>query len=186
MTKAVSDAVNKEYAKLLAMRGEMTRDEVLSRRRACGRRMSACAAFLRNPEEIARAMADCRAELAAFPQDYRIQDAHFLYEAYINRDILITQLVYLGAIRDYIADGGKSRGSYLVTDGDAGAALSAAPELDHRHADFVQNTQLSEDGTVTSFFEPVRPLPESEQWFETVWNRYREENQRKTEENEQL
>ena len=179
VTKALSNAVSKEYAGLLAMRGDMTRDEMLSRRRAYGRRMSACAAFLRNPRKIEHAMAECRAELTSFPQDYRIQDAHFLYEAYINRDILITQLVYLGAIRDYIADGGKSRGSYLVTDGDASSALSMAPELDVRHADFVQNTQLSEDGTVTSFFEPVRPFPESEQWFETVWNRYREENKRK-------
>lgn len=179
MTEAFSDAVNRELAVLLSMQGEMTRDEVLARRQGYGRRMSDCAAFLRNPEKIKRAMADCRSELAAFPKEYRICDAHFLYEAYINRDILVTQLVYLGALRDYIADGGKSRGSYLITDGDASAALSGTPALDVEHMDFVQNTLLSGDGTVTSYFEPVRPLPESEQWFETVWNRYREKESEK-------
>lgn len=186
MTAVISEAVNGAFAGLLSMRGDMTRDEMLSRRMSYGRRMSDCAAFLRNPGKIESAMAACQEELAAFSRDYRICDARFLYEAFINRDILITQLVYLGAIRDYIADGGKSRGSYLITDGDASAALSGEPEIDVRHTDFVQNTQLFKDRTVTSFFEPVRPLPESEQWFETVWNRYRKENRHEREEKNQI
>ena len=104
-----------------------------------------------------------------------MRDASCMTDAMINRDILQTQLVYFGAILDYIADGGKSRGSYLlVRDGD-GDLLSAVPEIDTEHAAFVQNTALGRDLTIKSFFESVRPLPESDQWFENVWNRFRKE-----------
>ena len=39
------------------------------------------------------------------------------------------------------------------------------------------NVDEEEDLSVHSFLEPVRPLPESDQWFENVWNRFRKENQ---------
>ena len=84
-----------------------------------------------------------------------------------------TQLVYFGAILDYIAHGGKSRGSYLLLQDGNADLLSGTPEIDTAHAVFVQNTALGRDLSVTSFFEPVRPLPESDQWFENVWNRFR-------------
>jgi len=119
-------------------------------------------------------MRECREELVRFEKDYCLQDDACVTEAMINRDILQTQLVYFGAILDYIADGGKSRGSYLLLRDDRTDLLSAAPELDTAHAAFVQNTALGSDLSVTSFFEPVRPLPESDQWFENVWNRFRE------------
>jgi hypothetical protein len=96
-------------------------------------------------------------------------------EATINRDILQTQLVYFGAILDYIAHGGKSRGSYLLLQDRNADLLSVTPEIDTAHAAFVQNTMLGDDLSVTSFFEPVRPLPDSDQWFENVWNRFRKE-----------
>ena len=98
-------------------------------------------------------------------------------DALINRDILQTQLTYFGAILDYIKDGGKSRGSYLLLQDGAEDLLSAVPEIDTAHAAFVQNTALGRDLSVTSFFEKVRPFPESDQWFENVWNRFRKENQ---------
>ena len=164
--------IEKEMETLLSMRGEMTRDEVFARRRSYGERMSDCAAFLRNPEKIETALQACRRELASFEKNYKLCDTAFLTDALINRDILITQLVYLGALRDYIADGGKSRGSYLIFDGTVESALSAPPEIDIFHENFVQNTILS-GFEVSSVFEPVRSLPESDQWFERVWNRFR-------------
>jgi len=173
--EAVLSAVCDEIEFLRGMTGgDLTRDEILARRERMGRRMSECAAFLRNEEKLRAAMRECREELVRFEKDYCLQDDACVTEAMINRDILQTQLVYFGAILDYIADGGKSRGSYLLLRDDRTDLLSAAPELDTAHAAFVQNTALGSDLSVTSFFEPVRPLPESDQWFENVWNRFRE------------
>ena len=175
-SEAVLSDISEEIKILCGMTGgDLSREEILSKREIMGKRMSACAAFLRNEEKLREAMTQCREELLHFVEDYRLQDTSDVTEALINRDVLQTQLVYFGAILDYIADGGKSRGSYLlVRDGD-GDLLSAVPEIDTAHAAFVQNTALGRDLSVTSFFEPVRPLPESDQWFENVWNRFRKE-----------
>ena len=118
-------------------------------------------------------MAECKEELLHFAEDYRLEETEWMYEALINRDILQTQLTYFGAILDYAAHGGKSRGSYLLTEEAGENLLSVTPEFDTEHAAFVQNTVLDQDFAVTSFFEPCRPLPASEQWFEKVWNQYR-------------
>jgi succinate dehydrogenase/fumarate reductase flavoprotein subunit len=175
-SEAVLSDISEEIKTLCGMTGGNTsRDDILSRRAAMGKRMSECAAFLRNEEKLRASMTACREELSRFADDYRLQDASCMTEAMINRDILQTQLVYFGAILDYIAHGGKSRGSYLLLQDSNADLLSVTPEIDTAHAAFVQNTMLGDDLSVTSFFEPVRPLPDSDQWFENVWNRFRKE-----------
>ena len=176
LSDAVAQEIVKETELLLSMKGAVSRDEILEKRYLLGRRMSDSAAFLRNAEKIEEAIKATRHDLLHFAEDHALAESEWLYDALINRDILLAQLVYLSAIRDYIADGGKSRGSYLLLRGDEEDLLKVQAEIDTVHADFVQNTVLSEDLTVTSTFEPVRPLPESEQWFETVWNKFRERN----------
>ena len=115
----------------------------------------------------------CKAELQQFCDDYAVDSTQALRDAMINYDILITQLVYFGAIMDYVRDGGKSRGSYFIMKEMDADLLAQTPEIDTEHAAFVQNTVLDKEFAVTSFFEPCRPLPASEQWFEKVWNQYR-------------
>ncbi|MBQ9747944.1 MAG: FAD-binding protein [Clostridia bacterium] len=176
LSDAVTEALTREIGTYTSMRGTVTRDEILARRMAMGRRMSDCAAFLRDPMQIAEAIDACRGELLRFEREYALLEPEWLADALINRDILQTQLVYLSAIRDYILDGGKSRGSYLIVNGGADDFLAQEVSIDTAHAETVQNTRLNPDLTVCSFFEPVRPLPESEQWFETVWNRFRREH----------
>ena len=172
----LTDAVRGELEKALAeasasLGGTVTRNELFARRTAASTRMSACAALLREPDAVAAAMDACGEELHSFTSENRLADAADYAELRINLDILLTQRTVLGAILDYLSDGGESRGSFLVTHGATQDVLALTPMLDTRHAAFVQNTVLHEDFSVTSFFEPVRPLPQSEQWFETVWNR---------------
>ncbi len=173
LSDAVTEKVTEEVRFLLSMQGTVSRDEVLAKRAKMAKRMSETGAFLRDPAKIEAAILDVRAELSSFARDYAVEDREALRDAMINRDILISQLVYLSAIRDYIMDGGKSRGSYLIMNGTEADLLQVKAEIDTAHAAFVQNTLLHEDMTVTSVFEPCRPLPESEQWFETVWNKFR-------------
>lgn len=175
ISDAISEAVTKTALSFAKMKGDMDRDEIFARRSVMARRMSDAAAFLRDSAKIEKAIGECREEILSFEHTYALSDPAYLWDAMINRDILLTQLTYLGAIRDYIADDGKSRGSYLLIDGEQADLLGITPELDTAHTAFVQNTVLSANMTVSSFFEPVRPLPASEQWFETVWNRFREE-----------
>ena len=40
---------------------------------------------------------------------------------------------------------------------------------DGSHNDKIQEAAL-ENGQVRTWFRPVRPIPDSEQWFETVYN----------------
>lgn len=180
LSDAALSAIKSTLQALSAMKGNVSRDEVLKRRLALGEIMSSCAAFLRKPDEISAAIASCRDALATFCTDYATEDPDALYDAMINRDILLTQLMFLSAIRDYVADGGKSRGSYLILSDTKQDLLHALPDIDTEHAKMVQNTILEEYFSARSFFEAVRPLPESEQWFETVWNRFRSNRSNQT------
>lgn len=148
----------------------LDRDAILALRRTYAERMTACGAFMRDRDKIADAIDATKRELAIF-DGYAARDAYLCAELAINRDILVTQLAYLTAIAAYIDDGGKSRGSYLVTRGEPD--LSAPTPIDRGHFDKVGEIRLSGGEFVTAF-RPVRPIPERENWFERVYNAYRE------------
>ena len=148
----------------------LDRDAILALRRTCAERMTACGAFMRDRDKIADAIDLTKEELANF-DSYAARDAYLCAELAINRDILVTQLAYLTAIAAYIDDGGKSRGSYLVTHGEPD--LDAPTPIDREHFDKVGEIRLSGGEFVTAF-RPVRPIPERENWFERVYNAYRE------------
>ncbi|MBQ0010065.1 MAG: oxidoreductase, partial [Ruminococcus sp.] len=148
----------------------ITRDEILARRAAVGSRMSRFASFIRSYNNVKNALAEARSELLSWEKDYIGTPAELLTDALINRDILITQTVYLSAILSYMDDGGKSRGSYLITE-DGAVSLTEEAEIDTVHAGQVQTAMLNADGTVSCIFSPVRPIPERELWFEIIYNR---------------
>ena len=96
-------------------------------------------------------------------------------------DMVTAQKVYLSAIRDYRAKGGRSRGSalYPAPDGVLPAGLPetfrfAAPDGGLR--DVTQEVRLLPDGTVACSWRPVRPLPEPDYFFENAWRAYKERN----------
>ena len=89
--------------------------------------------------------------------------------------LLFSRLLYDGILA-YINDGGKSRGSYLIVDSmeDIGACFRGV-EVDVRHRDKVLNSSyLPEENRVVSTLRQVRPIPDSDTWFENVWRDYRE------------
>ena len=89
--------------------------------------------------------------------------AAFGVNAYIF--LLVAQYVYATAMSDAIQHDIYSRGSYLVVDGVEGTPLID----DGTHNGFVQEISLNGLETET-IYRPVRPIPESEQWFERVYN----------------
>ena len=156
LSEYVPDSVLLDFCRPSGLRAE----EIFARRRRSAERMSRCGAFVRNYEEICDAIASLRREIADF--DLCSSDAQLFREISINYDVLITQYCYLQAIRAYIEHGGKSRGSYLIN-GDS--------RIDTAHSALVGTLALGERLSVRCEWEPVRPIPESEQWFEKVYNR---------------
>jgi len=72
---------------------------------------------------------------------------------------------------DYIRSGGLSRGSYLVAE--ELPAFGTETPTDTEHFRWVQEV-FYRDGAVEVKWRPVRPLPESPQWFEQVWREMKE------------
>ena len=99
-----------------------------------------------------------------------------LYDLLKSRDIALTQLAVLSAMRAAAARTG-TRGSALVTEEGGERVHPALPGYAYRpNRPLGENTALvteRADGTFRSAFQPVRPLPHPDGWFETVWEEYR-------------
>ena len=146
---------------------------ILEKRLSYGRRMSYCGAFIRNVNDIRATIPEIRAELELF-DSYQADSPETLRELSINRDILLTQLVYLSAILGYAEDGGLSRGSYLITDRIPDGR--APVPVDTEHFTKICRSRLRDNMSVELGWRSVRPIPERDDWFETVWKKYREKN----------
>ena len=150
--------------------GNMTYGETVAQRKRYTDEMTGCGAFLRSAERIKKAVAFFGGELK---KTYTTTPEN-LPELLLNRDILLTQFVYLSAILDYISFGGKSRGAYIITDKQVSELIgSPEAEIDTELSGKVMNTAYS-NGEVTSSLRQVRPIPRSETWFERVYSKYSE------------
>ena len=153
----------KEYAS-----GGMTYEDIVAQRKRYTDVMTEKAAFMRSEAGIDKAVSFFKDELKKTSSTVPA----LLPELLLNRDILLTQYVYASAIRDYIAFGGKSRGAYMITDKSLDEVIrSPRAETDKKLRGKVLMTVLS-DGEVRSYLRPVRPIPESDTWFERVYSRF--------------
>jgi len=150
-------------------------------RRELRERMSRYGAHIRDPKTIGREAAKAWAQLARLKKSLRTSSAADLAEGFKTLDLCLTHAVYLEAIKEYLAKGGASRGSYLVLDpagrppcpglgGEWNFAL-AGPES------FVNNKIMEiafdEKGKSRTEWVDIRPIPPDETWFENVWDDFR-------------
>lgn len=143
--------------------GGLSVSDVLDLRRAYAERMSRVGAFIRNESDIIGAVGEIRKELSDFGV-FRPNSPRALTELMINRDILLTQFVYLSAILAYIGDGGKSRGSYLIA-----SELPDGEAIDIDRAHFTKICEVwLENGEFNANWRDVRPIPKRDNWFENV------------------
>ncbi len=140
--------------------------------------MSRAGGAFRDAESIQEVLENTRKLLVQFPAGYRTDAGDSLSTAFRLRDILICQDVYLSAMQQYIASGGKSRGSALYTDTNGTKPFAALPDrftftLDNgERGDEVQEvTREAEKNTFV--WRKVRPLPVEDDTFENVWRDYR-------------
>ncbi len=143
-----------------------------------GVRMSKRGANIRSMEGVEQALAENRTQQVRMDR-FGIQTAPELKHLYRLRDLLVSQQIYLEAIRDYIQKGGTSRGSYLICDPEGKKPLECLPEefrfsLEDRGLSGQIQEIVYENGRCQCFWRPVRPIPEEDSWFEMVWRNWRE------------
>lgn len=127
--------------------------------------MSAFCGAIRDTEEIRRLI---KKREKIF--DYKIWDRSQIAALYRLKDTLTVQLALLKAVDDYYEKTGYSRGSALYTDKNGeGEILSFKISKDKVFADKIQH--IYEDKIL---WRNVRPLPEEDNCFETVWSGFRE------------
>ncbi len=143
-------------------------------------RMTRHGAFIRSREGVRQAMEENRSQHRALLTRLRVRQAGELPMLFRLLDLLTAQYVYLSALDDCISRGGASRGSYLIYD-PAGTlpkpgleeCFRCVPgEGDTGHIQEVTYDPRTE--TCRFLWRPVRPIPEENQWFETVWRSWRE------------
>ena len=161
-----------------ALRGSSNLEEAA---REAKQAMSRVAAAVRDGAQISALLETTRERLRGFAGAVRIAAPTQLYALYRFYDILISQLMCLAAMEDYIAHGGKSRGSAIYSDTAGQKPFDALPEQCRFTLDAgdlsgrVQETRLcAANWSVQCDWRDVRPIPEEDDVFETVWRAYRE------------
>ncbi len=146
----------------------------LELRKRYQREMDEAAAFIREEKGICRQIQRCRAYIADFYQETLAETPRELTDAWINYDILHTQLVYLTGMLVYIQEKGKSRGSYMIAGEDFRfnevKETGIRTQLDQgERAELIQICSLRQ-GQVVVENRQRKPLPDGKVWFETVYN----------------
>jgi len=143
-----------------------------------GDRMIRSCGILRDRDSARAGAEDALTSLKNLPNAIKIASVYELKDAFRLYDLLITQYVYLKSVENYIEAGGGSRGSYLVHDPRGTLPHESLPAV-FRHkpcpANFfkiIQEVQL-EESKCQFKWKKIKPLPEKEDWFETVWESYR-------------
>ena len=144
-----------------------------------GQRMSQCGAAIRNSGQIEQALGQISQQLDSLADTVTASREGELQWVFRLRDTLISQKVYLSAMLDYVAQGGKSRGSALYTDPAGTKPFAQLPDAfifcldDGSRGNLVQEVKLV-DGQCQFHWRPVRPIPEDDDFFENVWRAFRE------------
>jgi hypothetical protein len=144
--------------------------------------MTGAYGFLRDRDRCRRALEEMAVLLSQIRQrGLACANPRLLGRAVQDRGLVLTATAFLEALLDYIDSGGGSRGGFLILnpqgsrslslpDGQALVYRSENPDL----RGYILTQQYdSETAAFRAGSDPVRPLPEDDSWFETVWSELR-------------
>jgi len=144
-------------------------------------RMTTCAAHVRSPEGVRKALRAAYTLRDQLKDRLVISSRRELLAAVELMELTTTHLVYLEAIREYLEKGGGSRGSFIVLDPNGtcpseklGREWCYKP-FDNNLMDRICETWLNENGKTVTEWIGIHPIPTEEGWFEKVWQEYRED-----------
>lgn len=179
-TKAFETALEHAVQNLNAAFGKILKDtdnsDILID--AARRRMSDGASAIRNPEHMKETLEQTEKALADAQKDFAVKEKSDLYKFFKYTDTLLTQRTVISAFLDYAEKIGKTRGSalYYQKDGKLRKGLSEmfrfAPDSEAAK-DKIQTAECHENKIIFSW-RTVRPIPETDVFFENVWRSYRE------------
>jgi succinate dehydrogenase/fumarate reductase flavoprotein subunit len=146
------------------------------------RRMSRAGAHIRDSAVTRTATVEAWALVADLEHVSWAAGPSALPEVFRNLDLGIAHAVYLDAIAEYLERGGQSRGSYLVVnpggdpaittdDGCYRFVLESPGSFVDQH---VLEIALAGDHATRHVWVPVRPIPQTDTWYETVWKAFRD------------
>jgi succinate dehydrogenase/fumarate reductase flavoprotein subunit len=142
-------------------------------------RMTSFGSHIREYKKIKSAISDAYKIKEKITKEISIKSRKEITFALQNKMLWITHLAYLESIRDYLDEGGGSRGSYLIMDPN-GEIISEylAPYWKYKPENVelrnkIQTIQYSENELIKKWVS-VREIPKDDFWFENVWRDYRE------------
>jgi succinate dehydrogenase/fumarate reductase flavoprotein subunit len=146
-------------------------------------RMSFCGGIIRDKAKLDVAVKEAKEQLRFLIKKISASSVKGLGNSFRHIDLCLTHYLYLEAIKIYIDSGGRSRGSYLVTD-KKGYHPEGIPETDWNYTECKYDREI-ENGIVEIRYRnkkvenkvvKVRPIPDQELWFEKVWKKNLEDN----------
>jgi len=155
--------------------------KVMNIRREIGERMTRRGAHIRSLESVCEGAEEAKKQLSELTKQTQLSSPEELGHAFQNYDLLITQFVYLSAIKDYIEKGGRSRGSYLIKDPKGTLPVNNISDefrfaLDEGSLNQKIQKVYYRDGICEFKWDNVKPIPRENSWFENVWNDYMQDN----------
>ena len=134
--------------------------------------MSRNGAMIRRKTAIEQAEADAKRLYETLTDVTYADTPYAVCGAFVNRDLVLTKRAVLAAERGYFLSNELSRGGFFVSRGGGTLSEEAAHVTLSEDKDTV--TEVMFDGAdFRCRTKTVSPIPESEQWFETVLNRER-------------
>ena len=141
------------------------------------KRMSGCAAFLREKARVKAALAEAETQWTRQKNSgLGSLSAKEVAEQLRNEQLLAAQVCYLSAILTQIESGTGSRGGAVILSDDGKKVHPLLPwKMAEENPEFRSKTLETrmENGRVVSEWKSCRSLPETDDWFETVWNDFR-------------
>lgn len=137
-------------------------------RKKFGKKMDISGAFLRNIVDLEKLISEIKEEINNISNTTEIENNRDFLELLINKDILISQYVYLSAMLEYAMNKGISRGSYLINADLENTDI--AIEKDAK-ANLIQEAVLQKEIVKVEYIER-NPIPEDNSWYENVYNNF--------------
>ena len=180
MVRGETESLLKLATRFLSGGGNKSNKDILYMIR---KRMSANAGIIRNVNKISKAVGEAGLQLNSSAGTCAASSVRELAECFRIYDNYITHLIYLEAIKTYIEKGGRSRGSYLVTDEEEftiSTFLTSGKEIKLCNYDRDIEKNIVEirfkKGKVSHNIVKVRKIPDQDLWFEKVWKDNLEDN----------
>lgn len=142
-------------------------------------RMSEFGGAIRVKKDMQGLLSEIQNELANFSNFFGVNGSKNLYKAYKLRDILLIQSATLCSMINYCDEIGVTRGSALYYDEDGMLREKLCEEFRFSCDDSVAaydmvQTVYYDNGKFSAEWRTVRQMPNDDDFFENVWQKYRE------------